>query len=163
MNFKVRIQKLGKVHLPDEIITLLNAGKRKSSIEFFIYNADIVVRKFDHLRTVKGLEPTTRNIDRNGYVVIPKQIREKLSLREDDYLEIFERRDTIVMRKIATKANVVKKCLVTGQESEDNFEFLNGELILSKEGVGQLVSEIESKFLYKSKKTVINLVVSKFK
>lgn len=154
MNFKVRIQKLGKVHLPDEIIALLNISKQKnkSRVEFFIHNADIVVRKFDYSRAIKGIEPITRNIDRNGYIIIPKQIRAKLSVREDDYLEIFKRRDTIVMRKIATKTNVVKKCLVTGQESEDNFEFLNGKLILSKEGIGQLVSEIESKFLYTNKR-----------
>ncbi|MGN7229832.1 hypothetical protein ACTHQ0_08635 [Priestia megaterium] len=55
------------------------------------------------------------------------------------------------MKKTLNKTNSVKKCLVTGEESENNFEFLNGKLILSKEGVGQLISEIESKFLYKNK------------
>ncbi|MBU3569297.1 AbrB/MazE/SpoVT family DNA-binding domain-containing protein [Priestia aryabhattai] len=153
MNFKLRIQKLGKIHLPDEIITLLNISKQKnkSRLEFFIHNADIVARKFDYSRVIKGLEPITRNIDRNGYIIIPKQIREKLSLREGDYLEIHKWRDTIVMKKTLNKTNSVKKCLVTGEESENNFEFLNGKLILSKEGVGQLISEIESKFLYKNK------------
>ena len=152
MNLKVRVQKSGKIQLSDEFITLLNPSKNNPSIEFFIHNADIVVRKFDSLGTVNGLELIRRHIHQNGYVVIPKQIRGKLSLKENDYLEIHKRRDTIVMKKIVIKTNVVKRCLVTGEESEDNLEFLNGKLILSKQGLGKLISEIESKFLYENKK-----------
>ncbi|WP_394512488.1 AbrB/MazE/SpoVT family DNA-binding domain-containing protein [Priestia aryabhattai] len=152
MNFKVRIQKAGKIKLPDEFINVLTTSKKRSTVEFFIHNAEIVLRKFDYLKVVNGFEPTTRSIHQTGYIVIPKQIREKLSLREDDYLEIFKRRDTVVMKKTFNKTNSIKRCLVTGEESEDNFEFLNGKLILSKEGIGQLISEIESKFLYNKKK-----------
>lgn len=81
-----------------------------------------------------------RKVDELGRVVIPKELRTTLEIKEKDPLEIFVEEDKIILQKY--KPNMT--CAVTGEVSEDNFRLLGGKLILSVEGAKQLLNRLEA-------------------
>ncbi|MCA0972729.1 AbrB/MazE/SpoVT family DNA-binding domain-containing protein [Halobacillus litoralis] len=81
-----------------------------------------------------------RKVDELGRVVIPIELRRTLGINEKDALEIYVDDDRIVLKKY--KPNMT--CHVTGEVSDDNMKLANGNLVLSKEGAEQLISEIQN-------------------
>jgi AbrB family transcriptional regulator, transcriptional pleiotropic regulator of transition state genes len=81
-----------------------------------------------------------RKTDQLGRVVIPMELRKKLSIGENDPLEIFVDDDMIILKKYLPD----RTCLITGNISNDNMSLADGKIILSKEGAEQLVKELQS-------------------
>lgn len=81
-----------------------------------------------------------RKTDQLGRVVIPMELRKKLSIGENDPLEIFVDEDMIILKKYQPD----QTCLITGIISNENMSLANGKIVLSKEGAEQLVNELQS-------------------
>lgn len=80
-----------------------------------------------------------RKVDELGRVVIPKELRRTLNIAEKDALEIFVDGDRVIFKKY--QANM--QCAVTGEVSDDNHSLLDGKLVLSKEGVKTLLTQLQ--------------------
>jgi AbrB family transcriptional regulator, transcriptional pleiotropic regulator of transition state genes len=80
-----------------------------------------------------------RKTDQLGRIVIPMELRKKMGIQENDPLEIFVDEDTIILQRYQPD----KTCMMTGNVSQDNYEFAGGKIILSREGAEQLAREIE--------------------
>ncbi|KIY20658.1 MULTISPECIES: AbrB/MazE/SpoVT family DNA-binding domain-containing protein [Mesobacillus] len=80
-----------------------------------------------------------RKTDQLGRVVIPMEIRKKMSIGENDPLEIFVDEDKIILKQYQPDMT----CVVTGIISNDNMLLAGGKIILSKEGAEQLVKELQ--------------------
>ena len=80
-----------------------------------------------------------RKVDELGRVVIPIELRRTLGIAEKDALEIYVDDEKIILKKY--KPNMT--CQVTGEVSDDNLKLAGGKLVLSKEGAGQIISEIQ--------------------
>lgn len=81
-----------------------------------------------------------RKTDQLGRVVIPMELRKKLSISENDPLEIFVDEDMIILKKYQPDLT----CLITGTISNENMSLANGKIVLSREGAEQLVKELQS-------------------
>ncbi|WP_423410734.1 AbrB/MazE/SpoVT family DNA-binding domain-containing protein [Heyndrickxia sp. MSNUG] len=81
-----------------------------------------------------------RKTDQLGRIVIPMELRKKLSIGENDPLEIFVDEDMIVLKRYQPDLT----CLITGTISSDNLLLANGKVILSREGANQLIKELQS-------------------
>ena len=81
-----------------------------------------------------------RKTDQLGRVVIPMELRKKLSIGESDPLEIFVDEDMIILKKYQPD----RTCLITGTISNENMSLANGKIVLSKEGAEQLIKELQS-------------------
>jgi AbrB family transcriptional regulator, transcriptional pleiotropic regulator of transition state genes len=81
-----------------------------------------------------------RKTDQLGRVVIPMELRKKLSIGENDPLEIFVDEDMIILKKYQPDLT----CLITGTISNENMSLANGKIVLSREGAEQLVKELQS-------------------
>ncbi|MGA9225135.1 MAG: AbrB/MazE/SpoVT family DNA-binding domain-containing protein [Mesobacillus sp.] len=81
-----------------------------------------------------------RKTDQLGRIVIPMELRKKLSIGENDPLEIFVDEDMIILKKYQPDLT----CLITGTISSDNLSLANGKVILSREGADQLIKELQS-------------------
>lgn len=82
-----------------------------------------------------------RKVDELGRVVIPIELRRTLGIGQKDALEIYVDNDKIILKKYMPNMT----CSVTGDVSDDNMTFINGDLVLSREGAKQLIQEIEKK------------------
>lgn len=80
-----------------------------------------------------------RKIDPLGRIVIPKELRRTLDLKEGDPMEIFVEGDIILLKKF--QAN--NACIITGDVSDKNMKFGSG-LILSPEGAKILLQELKA-------------------
>lgn len=81
-----------------------------------------------------------RKTDQLGRIVIPMELRKKLSIGENDPLEIFVDEDMIVLKRYQPDLT----CLITGTISSDNLSLANGKVILSRDGANQLIKELQS-------------------
>lgn len=81
-----------------------------------------------------------RKTDQLGRIVIPMELRKKLSIGENDPLEIFVDEDMIILKRYQPDLT----CLITGTISSDNLSLANGKVILSREGADQLIKELQS-------------------
>lgn len=71
-------------------------------------------------------------VSSKGQIVIPKSLREKLGIKEGEYLLIFSRGDVIVMKKL----NIgVEEILKEGEEAAKSFG-------VSEEDVAKAVREV---------------------
>ncbi|MCA4158108.1 AbrB/MazE/SpoVT family DNA-binding domain-containing protein [Priestia megaterium] len=82
-----------------------------------------------------------RKIDNLGRVVLPVELRRTLNIKNDEPVEIFVDNKNIVLKKYSPNL----ACKVTGEVSEDNLILAKGKVILSREGVKQLLRELEVK------------------
>ncbi|WP_078598687.1 AbrB/MazE/SpoVT family DNA-binding domain-containing protein [Evansella clarkii] len=82
-----------------------------------------------------------RKVDDLGRIVIPKELRTVLDIKIKDALEIFVEDEKIILKKY--KANM--ECSVTGEISDENESFLNGNLVLSPKGKELLLKELSEK------------------
>ncbi|MGG0552589.1 AbrB/MazE/SpoVT family DNA-binding domain-containing protein [Priestia aryabhattai] len=82
-----------------------------------------------------------RKIDNLGRVVLPIELMRTLNIKNDEPVEIFVYNENIVLKKYSPNF----ACKVTGEVSEDNLILAKGKVILSREGVKQLLRELEVK------------------
>ncbi|MDM8362481.1 AbrB/MazE/SpoVT family DNA-binding domain-containing protein [Bacillus thuringiensis] len=81
-----------------------------------------------------------RNIDPLGRIVVPMELRRTLGIQVKDPMEIFVDGEFIILQKY----NINKSCQITGEVSEENIELAGGKLVLSPEGVDQVLAELEA-------------------
>lgn len=81
-----------------------------------------------------------RNIDLLGRIVVPMELRRTLGIQVKDPMEIFLDGESIILQKY----NPNNFCQITGEVSEENIELAGGKLVLSPEGVDQVLAEIEA-------------------
>ncbi|MEK4893872.1 AbrB/MazE/SpoVT family DNA-binding domain-containing protein [Bacillus sp. FSL M7-0996] len=81
----------------------------------------------------------TRKVDDLGRVVIPKELRNTLGIKEKSPLEIFVEGEDIVLQKYQPGGF----CALTGEVSNRNISLANGKIALSPEGAELLIKEIE--------------------
>ncbi|AND07898.1 AbrB/MazE/SpoVT family DNA-binding domain-containing protein [Bacillus thuringiensis] len=81
-----------------------------------------------------------RNIDPLGRIVVPMELRRTLGIQEKDPMEIFVDGESIILQKY----NPNGSCQITGEVSDENIELAGGKLVLSPEGIDQILVEIES-------------------
>lgn len=84
-----------------------------------------------------------RKVDELGRVVIPIELRRIFDIDVKDAIEILTDAESIVLRKYKPHM----KCAVTGEVSNDNLIFGDGNVVLSKKGAQILLEEIEAKKL----------------
>ncbi|MCY8235282.1 AbrB/MazE/SpoVT family DNA-binding domain-containing protein [Priestia endophytica] len=85
-----------------------------------------------------------RKVDQLGRVVLPKELRRTLTIKQHDPLEIFVDENQIILRKYQYH----KACMITGKISEDNMVLANGKVVLSKEGMEILSKEVREIDVY---------------
>ncbi|MEW9597711.1 AbrB/MazE/SpoVT family DNA-binding domain-containing protein [Bacillus toyonensis] len=81
----------------------------------------------------------TRKVDELGRVVIPKELRNTLGIKEKSPLEIFVEGEDIVLQKYQPGS----VCALTGEVSTHNIALANGKITLSPEGAELLLKELE--------------------
>ncbi|EEK53059.1 TPA: AbrB/MazE/SpoVT family DNA-binding domain-containing protein [Bacillus cereus] len=81
----------------------------------------------------------TRKVDDLGRIVIPKELRNTLGIKEKSPLEIFVEGEDIILQKYQPGG----VCVLTGEVSNRNITLANGKISLSPEGAELLVKEIE--------------------
>ncbi|HDR7448519.1 AbrB/MazE/SpoVT family DNA-binding domain-containing protein [Bacillus toyonensis] len=81
----------------------------------------------------------TRKVDDLGRVVIPKELRNTLGIKEKSPLEIFVEGEDIVLQKYQPGG----VCALTGDVSNRNISVANGKITLSPEGAELLIKEVE--------------------
>jgi transcriptional pleiotropic regulator of transition state genes len=81
-----------------------------------------------------------RNIDPLGRIVVPMELRRTLGIQEKDPMEIFVDGESIILQKY----NPNGSCQITGEVSDENIELAGGKLVLSPEGIDQVLAEIKS-------------------
>ncbi|MGG0220124.1 AbrB/MazE/SpoVT family DNA-binding domain-containing protein [Bacillus mycoides] len=81
----------------------------------------------------------TRKIDELGRVVIPKELRNTLGMKEKSPLEIFVEGEDIVLQRYQPGG----VCALTEEVSNRNISLANGKIALSPEGAKLLIKEIE--------------------
>ncbi|MHA2893347.1 AbrB/MazE/SpoVT family DNA-binding domain-containing protein [Bacillus cereus] len=81
-----------------------------------------------------------RNIDPLGRIVVPMELRRTLGIQVKDPMEIFVEGESIILQKY----NPDGSCQITGEVSDQNIELAGGKLVLSPEGIDQVLAEIES-------------------
>lgn len=80
-----------------------------------------------------------RKIDPLGRIVIPKELRRTLDLKEGDPMEIFVEGNQIITKKY----NAQNTCIITGEILDENIEYAPG-LFLSPEGAKLLLQELKA-------------------
>lgn len=78
-----------------------------------------------------------RKVDELGRIVLPKELRRVLEIKERDPMEILVEDEKIILRKYYRN----KACIYTGEESDQNMT-LSGGIVLSREGAKILLDEI---------------------
>jgi len=78
-----------------------------------------------------------RKVDQLGRVVLPKELRNTLNIKETDPLEIFVDGESVIFKKYERE----EACIMTGKVSNENMH-LSGGLVLSREGAEELFQEI---------------------
>ncbi|HHT7239512.1 MULTISPECIES: AbrB/MazE/SpoVT family DNA-binding domain-containing protein [Bacillus] len=81
----------------------------------------------------------TRKVDGLGRVVIPKEFRDTLGIKEQSSLEIFIEGEKIVLQKYQAGG----ACVVTGEISERNMSLANGKITVSLQGAEYLVKQLQ--------------------
>ncbi|WP_306008844.1 AbrB/MazE/SpoVT family DNA-binding domain-containing protein [Bacillus sp. MMSF_3353] len=81
----------------------------------------------------------TRKVDELGRIVIPKELRNTLGIKEKSPLEIFVEGEDIVLQKYQPGG----VCALTEELSNRNIALINGKIALSPEGAELLMKEIE--------------------
>ncbi|MCU5555503.1 AbrB/MazE/SpoVT family DNA-binding domain-containing protein [Bacillus cereus] len=85
----------------------------------------------------------TRKVDDLGRIVIPKELRNTLGIKEKSPLEIFVEGEDIILQKYQPGG----VCVLTGEVSNRNITLADGKISLSPEGAELLVKEIERYFV----------------
>ncbi|PIC76482.1 AbrB family transcriptional regulator [Sporosarcina sp. P19] len=79
-----------------------------------------------------------RKVDHLGRIVIPKELRNSMSLDQGDPIEIFVEDDRIILRKY----QVNRACFITGDVMDENKQLSNG-LYISPRGAKILIEQLK--------------------
>ena len=90
----------------------------------------------------------TRKIDIMGRIVIPKDFREKLNIKENDYLELFLNSDEIIIKKYS-KLDKIKD--ISQNLTDIIYEYLNAEVFIAeRDKILAYSGKYKSKYLNKN-------------
>ncbi|MDZ5608581.1 AbrB/MazE/SpoVT family DNA-binding domain-containing protein [Bacillus pseudomycoides] len=81
-----------------------------------------------------------RNTDKLGRIVIPMELRRMLNIKENDGMEIFVEDESIILKKYSPYG----ACQITGEVSSANVTLAGGKIVLSPEGVDEVLKELEA-------------------
>ncbi|MFI9225261.1 AbrB/MazE/SpoVT family DNA-binding domain-containing protein [Peribacillus frigoritolerans] len=81
-----------------------------------------------------------RKVDELGRIVMPIELRRTLEIEIKDAMEFFVDGDKIILKKY--RANMA--CAITGEVTNQNKTYANGNLVLSPKGAELLLGEMES-------------------
>ncbi|QNP18334.1 AbrB/MazE/SpoVT family DNA-binding domain-containing protein (plasmid) [Bacillus pumilus] len=82
-----------------------------------------------------------RKVDQLGRVVLPKELRNTLNIKETDPLEIFVEGESVIFQKYKRE----EACIITGEVSSENMRLSDG-LLISIKGAAKLLDAIAAKF-----------------
>ena len=85
----------------------------------------------------------TRQVDKLGRIVLPKELRKTLGIAEKDPIEIFVEDEKIILQKYKS----YDACAITGDISEKNISLANDKIVLSPEGAELLIKEIQQQLV----------------
>ncbi len=92
-----KVDQLGRVVLPKELRKTLNIKEVEDSLEIYVEDNRIVLRKYDEEEGVSGI---VRRVDQLGRIVLPIELRRNMNIAEEkDSLEIFVDQNKIVLKK----------------------------------------------------------------
>ncbi|PEY36585.1 AbrB family transcriptional regulator [Bacillus cereus] len=80
-----------------------------------------------------------RKVDELGRVVIPRELRDILDIKEKSPLEIFVEGEKMVLQKYQPGG----VCAITGEVSAKNISLADGKITLSPEGAELLIEELQ--------------------
>lgn len=92
-----KVDHFGRIVIPKELRKALNVVELKDSLEIFLEDSTIVLRKISFEINSAIL---SRKVDRLGRIVLPIEIRRNLDIVEEkDALEIFVEEDKLYLKK----------------------------------------------------------------
>ncbi len=92
-----KVDQLGRVVLPKELRKTLNIKEVEDSLEIYVEDNRIVLKKYDENEGVSGI---VRRVDQLGRIVLPIELRRNMNIAEEkDSLEIFVDQNKIVLKK----------------------------------------------------------------
>ncbi|MCK6208479.1 AbrB/MazE/SpoVT family DNA-binding domain-containing protein [Bacillus infantis] len=83
-----------------------------------------------------------RRTDDLGRIVIPKELRRALDIKERDPVEIFVEDDLIILQKFKDEM----ACTITGKVTDKNKRF--GNIVLSPDGIEELMKELKKEVVH---------------
>jgi len=81
-----------------------------------------------------------RRLDKIGRIVIPKELRKSLEIKQNDLLEIFTDEEKIVLEKYHHDCY----CMVTGEATTTPILLADGKITVSEKGLQLLKKELPS-------------------
>ena len=93
-----RIDELGRVVIPAELRNTLK-WEDKDSLEMYLEKDCVCIRKPNFEGRIDSVE-IIRNLDELGRIVIPKELRDKLDITFKNTVEVFVRKDVVMIKKI---------------------------------------------------------------
>ena len=85
-----------------------------------------------------------RETNKQGRIVLPREMRIMLEIEIQDPLEFFIDGDKIILKKHTPD----KKCAITGEVTARNIKVGNGTITLSPKGARLLVKELKNVLVY---------------
>ncbi|WML26409.1 AbrB/MazE/SpoVT family DNA-binding domain-containing protein [Neobacillus sp. OS1-33] len=80
-----------------------------------------------------------RKVDELGRIVIPIELRRSLDLELKDPVEIFVDGEQIILKKYSPNM----ACMLTGEVTNENKKYGNGQIVLSPKGAEILLQELK--------------------
>ena len=92
-----KVDQLGRIVIPKELRRTLQIVEIEDSLEIFVENDTIVLKKYNENSDIYGV---IRRVDQLGRIVLPIELRRKLDiLVEKDSLEIFVEENSVILKK----------------------------------------------------------------
>jgi len=92
-----KVDQLGRIVIPKELRRTLQIVEIEDSLEIFVENDTIVLKKYDENADIYGV---IRRVDQLGRIVLPIELRRKLDiLVEKDSLEIYVEGNSVILKK----------------------------------------------------------------
>lgn len=94
------VDRVGRFVIPMELRRLLNITDAEDSLEIFVENDKIILRKYSRDPNAIVSTGIVRTVDRVGRFVIPMELRKHLNIADaEDSLEIFVDDEKIILKK----------------------------------------------------------------
>lgn len=92
-----KVDQLGRIVIPKELRRTLQIVEIEDSLEIFVENDTIVLKKYNENADIYGV---IRRVDQLGRIVLPIELRRKLDiLVEKDSLEIYVEGNSVILKK----------------------------------------------------------------
>lgn len=80
-----------------------------------------------------------RKVDPLGRIVLPVALRRGLNIDLKDPMELYVDNEKIILKKYTPNM----ECMITGEVTEDNIAYSNGDIVLSPNGTKLLIKSLE--------------------